>query len=71
MQFVISKQIATEADTPEEALAKNPTPEGSKTISMSVNPRPQPAPQQAAARQMGQMIAGTMPIPTQSTKKLQ
>jgi hypothetical protein len=61
MQFVISKQIATEADTPEEALAKNPTPEGSKTISLSVNPRPQQAPT-APARPI---LAGMMPIPTQ------
>lgn len=39
MQFVITKQIAVEAETPEEAVAK--IAEG-RTISFSVNPRPQP-----------------------------
>ena len=39
MQFVITKQIAVEAETPEEAVQK--ITEGN-TISLSVNPRPQP-----------------------------
>lgn len=39
MQYVITKQIAVEADSPEEAVTK--ITEG-KTISISVNPRPQP-----------------------------
>ena len=39
MQFVITKQIAVEAETPEEAAQK--IGEGN-TISLSVNPRPQP-----------------------------
>src|SRR5215831_2381762 len=39
MQFIITKQIAVEADTAEEAMSK--ISEG-KTISMSVNQRPQP-----------------------------
>jgi hypothetical protein len=39
MQFIISKQIAVEAETPEEAVAK--ISEG-RTISLSINPRPQP-----------------------------
>ena len=38
MQFVITKQIAVEAETPEEAVQK--IAEGN-TISLSVNPRPQ------------------------------
>ena len=39
MQFILTKQIAVEADSPEEAVAK--ISEG-QTISLSVNPRPQP-----------------------------
>jgi hypothetical protein len=39
MQYVINKQIAVEAETPEEAVAK--ISEG-QTIGLSVNPRPQP-----------------------------
>ena len=39
MQFIISKQIAVEAETPQEAVAK--INEG-KTISFNVTPRPQP-----------------------------
>jgi hypothetical protein len=39
MQFIITRQIAVEAETPEEAVAK--ISEG-QTVSMSVNPRPQP-----------------------------
>jgi hypothetical protein len=42
MQFIITKQIAVEAETPEEAFAK--ANEGT-TIALSVNARPQP-PQQ-------------------------
>jgi hypothetical protein len=38
MQFIITKQIAVEAETPEEAITK--INEG-KTIAISVNPRPQ------------------------------
>jgi len=38
MQFVITKQIAVEAETPEEAVAKSG--EG-KTISLTATPRPQ------------------------------
>lgn len=38
MQFIITKQIAVEAETPEEAFAK--AAEGT-TISLSVNARPQ------------------------------
>jgi len=38
MQFIIVRQIAVEAETPEEAVRK--IAEG-KTISLSVNPRPQ------------------------------
>ena len=40
MQFIVMKQIAVEAETPEEAVAK--IAEG-LTISLSVNPRPKPA----------------------------
>jgi hypothetical protein len=39
MQFIITKQIAVEAETPEEAFAK--IGEGA-TISVSVSARPQP-----------------------------
>src|SRR4029077_20297223 len=39
MQFIITKQIAVEAETPEEAFTK--IAEGT-TISVSVNARPQP-----------------------------
>jgi hypothetical protein len=39
MQFIITKQIAVEAETPEEAFSK--IAEGT-TISLSVNVRPQP-----------------------------
>ncbi len=39
IQYVITKQIAIEAETAEEAVTK--INEG-KTISLSVNPRPQP-----------------------------
>lgn len=39
MQWIISKQIAVEAETPEEAVTK--IAEG-KTISFSVNARPTP-----------------------------
>jgi hypothetical protein len=39
MQFIVTRQIAVEAETPEEAVAK--IAEG-QTISLSVNPRPQP-----------------------------
>lgn len=52
MQYVITKQIAVEAETPEEAVGK--IKEGN-TISLSVNPRPQP--QQAA----GQPVRAVMP----------
>jgi hypothetical protein len=38
MQFVVTKQIAVEAETPEEAITK--AAEG-KTVSIQVNPRPQ------------------------------
>ncbi len=37
MQFIVAKQIAVEAKTPEEAVAKSG--EG-KTISLTSNPRP-------------------------------
>jgi len=47
MQFVITKQIAIEAETAEEAMSK--VNEG-KTISMSVSQRPQPQPQQPQTR---------------------
>ena len=43
MQFIVTRQIAIEADTPEEAVAK--LSEGA-TISLSVNPRQQTLPQQ-------------------------
>ena len=39
MQFVVTRQIAVEAETPEEAVAKIAD---GQTISLSVNPRPQP-----------------------------
>lgn len=39
MQYVITKQIAVEAETPEEAVSK--INEG-QTISLNVTPRPQP-----------------------------
>jgi hypothetical protein len=45
MQFLITKSIAVEAETPEEAVAK--IGEG-KTISFTVNPRPTPAVSQPA-----------------------
>jgi hypothetical protein len=40
MQYIVTKQIAVEAEEPEEAVAKSKT-EG-KVISLSVTPRPQP-----------------------------
>lgn len=39
MQFIVTKQIAVEAESPEEAVAK--IDEG-KTIAVSANPRPAP-----------------------------
>ncbi len=42
MQFIVAKQIAVEAETPEEAVAKSGD---GKTISLTANPRPTP-PQQ-------------------------
>jgi hypothetical protein len=39
MQFIVTRQIAVEAETPEEAVAK--ISEG-QTVSVSANPRPQP-----------------------------
>lgn len=39
MQFIVTKQIAIEAETPEEAVAKM---DEGKTISLSCNQRPQP-----------------------------
>ncbi len=45
MQFIVAKQIAVEAESPEEAVAKSG--EG-KTISLTSNPRP--TPQQQAQR---------------------
>jgi hypothetical protein len=44
MQFIVTKQIAVEADEPEDAAVKSKT-EG-KVMSLSVNPRPTPQPQQ-------------------------
>jgi hypothetical protein len=60
MQFVLTKQIAVEADTPEEAAGKD-----GKTISLSVNARPQPQ-QQAAVRPM--MMPGMVGMPTPPPK---
>jgi len=40
MEFIVTKQISVEADTPEEAVAKNA--EG-RTISVTATLRPQPA----------------------------
>ena len=65
MQFIITKQIAVEAETPEEAVAK--LSEG-KTISLSVNPRPQqPNTQQSVA---GSRIAGSQIPPHMAITKL-
>lgn len=44
MQYVVIKQIAVEAEDPEEAVVKSKT-EG-KVISLTVSPRPQPVQQQ-------------------------
>ncbi len=52
MQYVITKQIAVEAENPEEAVAK--INEG-QTISLNVNPRPQ------AAQATGNIRAGLTP----------
>ena len=41
MQFIVNRQIAIEAETPEEALEKTKPNEGN-SISLGVNPRPQP-----------------------------
>ena len=49
MQYIVTKQIAVEADEPEEAAYKSKT-EG-KVISLAVNPRPQPQPQQPTGPQ--------------------
>lgn len=43
MQFIITKQIAVEAETPEEAISKIAA---GQTISLSVTQRPQPQVQQ-------------------------
>lgn len=51
MEFIVNRQIAIEAESPEEALEKTKPSEG-KTISFSVNPRPQP-PQQAIRTPIG------------------
>jgi len=40
MQFIVTKQLAVEADSPEEAAYKSKT-EG-EVMALSVNPRPQP-----------------------------
>jgi hypothetical protein len=40
MQYIVTKQFAVEAETPEEAAYKSKT-EG-QVMSLSVNPRPQP-----------------------------
>ncbi len=45
MQFIVNRQIAIEAETPEEALEKTKPNEGT-TISLNVNPRPQSQVQQ-------------------------
>jgi hypothetical protein len=44
MQFIGTKQIAVEAETAEEAVVKIAEGQG-QTISLSVNPRPQPSSQ--------------------------
>lgn len=41
MQFIVNRQIAIDTETPEEALEKTKPSEGT-SISLSVNPRPQP-----------------------------
>jgi hypothetical protein len=43
MQFIVNRQIAIDAETPEEALEKT-KPVGGTSISFNVNPRPQPPP---------------------------
>ena len=58
MQWLINKQVAVEAETPEEAVAK--INEG-KTISFSVTQRPLPPPPNPG------MIQGSSMIPFSST----
>jgi hypothetical protein len=59
MQWLINKQVAVEAETPEEAVAK--INEG-KTISFSVTQRPLPPPTGSPG-----MIQGSSMIPFSST----
>jgi hypothetical protein len=40
MQYIVNRQIAIEAESPEEALEKTKPVEGT-TISINANPRPQ------------------------------
>jgi hypothetical protein len=49
MQYIVTKQIAVEADSPEDAAAKSKT--NGNVISLSVNPRPQQVVQQAISAQ--------------------
>lgn len=60
MQFIITKQIAVEAETPEEAVAKSS--EG-KTISLNANPRPQQgqSPMQSGIRAAGRPVVTQAP----------
>jgi hypothetical protein len=58
MQFVITKQIAVEAETPEEAVAKIGQ---GQTISLNVNPRPQP--QAQPERPVMPIVFGGAPQP--------
>jgi len=55
MQFIVTKQIAVEADTPENAVAAV---DKGQTISLNVQLRPQP---QTAAQRTPQIIGG-MPV---------
>jgi hypothetical protein len=62
MQFVVTKQIAVEAETPEEAVAKSG---GGKTISLASNPRPPQPVQQTPLRPLipSGLPAGAIPQP--------
>jgi hypothetical protein len=63
MQFIVTKQIAVEAETPEEAVAKSGG--DGKTISLASNPRPPQPVQQAPGRPLIPvgLPAGAIPQP--------
>jgi len=62
MQYVVQRQIAVEADSPEQAIEKTKPNEGS-SISVSANPRPTAqASQVTGSRAQGSQIPSHMTI---------